>query len=101
MASTADDFAIALQLQEQFDRENDTVAILNDDSDPGFGRYLDHENATSHVSARNTGSSLCDETWELVDPSPDAWALFVEFNKKYFWGKLTGVELRWSSRMTL
>lgn len=95
---TSADFALALQLQEELLREND-VDISDDASISNFKGHRESEYCST--KARTNGSSLCDETWELVDPSPDAWALFVEFNKKFFWEKLTGVELRWSSRMTL
>lgn len=45
--------------------------------------------------------SLVDETWELVDPTPDLQALFVQFNDRFFWGQLEAVEVKWSKRMTL
>lgn len=96
MTNLVDDFALALQLQEQFDNEAAASTYVEDDvfvSDNGS--YFQKN------SAGKSGSSLCDATWELIDPSPDAWGLFLEFNQKYFWGKLNGVELRWSKRMTL
>ncbi|KAM8817641.1 DNA-dependent metalloprotease SPRTN isoform 2-T2 [Rhynchonycteris naso] len=45
--------------------------------------------------------SLVDESWELVDPTPDLQALFVQFNDRFFWGLLEAVEVKWSRRMTL
>uniref|UniRef100_A0A8C3WZN6 SprT-like N-terminal domain n=1 Tax=Catagonus wagneri TaxID=51154 RepID=A0A8C3WZN6_9CETA len=45
--------------------------------------------------------SLVDASWELVDPTPDLRALFVQFNERFFWGKLEAVEVKWSLRMTL
>uniref|UniRef100_A0A665UTA9 DNA-dependent metalloprotease SPRTN n=1 Tax=Echeneis naucrates TaxID=173247 RepID=A0A665UTA9_ECHNA len=45
--------------------------------------------------------SIVDETWEMLDPSPDVRAMFLEFNDQFFWGKLSGVEVKWSPRMTL
>ena len=38
---------------------------------------------------------------ELLDPCPDIYVLFCEFNESYFWSKLAGVELSWSQKMTL
>ncbi|CAI2166903.1 14703_t:CDS:2 [Funneliformis geosporum] len=35
------------------------------------------------------------------DPNPDLHGLFLAFNQQYFWGKLDGVEVRWSNKMTL
>ncbi|XP_057591482.1 DNA-dependent metalloprotease SPRTN isoform X1 [Hippopotamus amphibius kiboko] len=45
--------------------------------------------------------SLVDASWELVDPTPDLQALFVQFNDRFFWGQLEAVEVKWSARMTL
>ena len=47
------------------------------------------------------GMALTDAALELADPSPDVGSLFVEFNDRFFGGKLGGVEVRWSKRMTL
>uniref|UniRef100_A0A8C4NB54 DNA-dependent metalloprotease SPRTN n=1 Tax=Eptatretus burgeri TaxID=7764 RepID=A0A8C4NB54_EPTBU len=46
-------------------------------------------------------ASLIDASWEMADPNPDVRALFMQFNDLYFWGKLAGVEVKWSTRMTL
>lgn len=45
--------------------------------------------------------SVVDPSWELLDPSPDIRGLFLQFNQLFFWGKLAGVEVKWSPRMTL
>uniref|UniRef100_A0A672FB89 SprT-like N-terminal domain n=1 Tax=Salarias fasciatus TaxID=181472 RepID=A0A672FB89_SALFA len=45
--------------------------------------------------------SIVDQSWEVLDPNPDVRALFLEFNQRFFWGKLSGVEVKWSPRMTL
>lgn len=39
--------------------------------------------------------------FELLDPHPDIRALFVQFDKEYFWSSLGAVEVLWSSKMTL
>eukprot|EP00057_Strongylocentrotus_purpuratus_P032215 XP_786958.1 PREDICTED: uncharacterized protein LOC581887 [Strongylocentrotus purpuratus] len=44
---------------------------------------------------------IVDQRWELIDPIPDVRALFLQFNDQFFWGRLAGVEVRWSPRMTL
>jgi len=41
------------------------------------------------------------ELGDLIDPNPDIRALFFEFNQHYFQGKLSGVEVKWSPKMTL
>ncbi|XP_002155651.2 DNA-dependent metalloprotease SPRTN isoform X1 [Hydra vulgaris] len=45
--------------------------------------------------------SIVDPAWELIDPIPDIRDLFVQFDSSFFEGKLAGVEVKWSSRMTL
>lgn len=96
MAHLVDDFAFALQLQEQLNSEAFSNDCVNDDV-----FVVDNGGPSKNQTAGKSGSSLCDSSWDLIDPSPDAWGLFIEFNRKYFWDKLTGVELRWSKRMTL
>lgn len=45
--------------------------------------------------------SIVDEEWEYIDPTPDIHALFIQFDDRFFWGKLRSVEIKWSSRMTV
>ncbi|XP_007507917.2 DNA-dependent metalloprotease SPRTN [Monodelphis domestica] len=73
-----EDFVLALKLQEEWNTEVPTF-----------------------VPPPREPKSLVDESWELVDPNPDPRALFVQFNKLYFWGRLEAVEVKWSFRMTL
>uniref|UniRef100_A0A915AUI1 SprT-like domain-containing protein n=1 Tax=Parascaris univalens TaxID=6257 RepID=A0A915AUI1_PARUN len=49
----------------------------------------------------NQFESLVDPQWELLDPTPDVRALFVQFDDIFFEGKLAGCEVKWSTRMTL
>ncbi|XP_015921473.2 DNA-dependent metalloprotease dvc-1 isoform X1 [Parasteatoda tepidariorum] len=44
---------------------------------------------------------IVDEQWEVLDPNPDIHALFLQYNVQFFYGKLDGVEVKWSPRMTL
>ncbi|XP_007173834.2 DNA-dependent metalloprotease SPRTN isoform X1 [Balaenoptera acutorostrata] len=76
-AAMDEDLVLALQLQEEWNLQ---------------------------VSERNLAQeplSLVDASWELVDPTPDLQALFVQFNDRFFWGCLEAVEVKWSMRMTL
>ncbi|XP_059963741.1 DNA-dependent metalloprotease SPRTN isoform X2 [Mesoplodon densirostris] len=76
-AATDEDLALALRLQEEWDLQ---------------------------VSERDPAQeplSLVDAAWELLDPTPDLQALFVQFNDRFFWGLLGAVEVKWSTRMTL
>ncbi|XP_010589314.1 DNA-dependent metalloprotease SPRTN isoform X2 [Loxodonta africana] len=72
-----EDLVLALQLQEEWDLE---AARFDRAQEP---------------------LSLVDASWELVDPTPDLQALFVQFNDRFFWGQLEAVEVKWSVRMTL
>lgn len=81
------DLALALSLQAEFD-QNSSASSTQD---------LSSENKypSSHPK------SIVDPAWELLDPHPDIRSMFHEFNRKYFWGKLCMVEVKWSPRMTL
>ncbi|KAM6217494.1 DNA-dependent metalloprotease SPRTN [Rhynchocyon petersi] len=72
-----EDLVLALQLQEEWDMQ-----------------------AAQYARAQEP-LSLVDASWELVDPTPDLQALFVQFNDRFFWGQLEAVEVKWSMRMTL
>lgn len=72
-----EDLVVALRLQEEWDVQ-----------------------AARRAAAREP-VSLVDASWELVDPTPDLQALFLQFNDRFFWGQLEAVEVKWSVRMTL
>ncbi|XP_031847052.1 DNA-dependent metalloprotease SPRTN [Nomia melanderi] len=44
--------------------------------------------------------TLIDQTLELIDPTPNIYTLFMQFNERFFWNVLLPVEVKWSSRMT-
>lgn len=109
-----DDFLLAIRLQEQFDNEYETSLLSsNGFEDHGFGnsskkRKVDVAGGGSDVVPYwkppvrpERPLSIVDETWEMLDPNPDVRAMFLEFNDMFFWGKLSGVEVKWSPRMTL
>ncbi|XP_014663233.1 PREDICTED: uncharacterized protein LOC106805952 [Priapulus caudatus] len=120
------DLALAVKLQEEFDRE--TIGpIVGAHHGSSFtvpsssSIWSDTDNASSSSASPSTSNwnlqngtkfkqiaeaiskplSVVDEQWELTDPNPDVRALFLEYNRTYFWGKLECVEVRWSPRMTL
>ncbi|XP_029450081.1 sprT-like domain-containing protein Spartan isoform X2 [Rhinatrema bivittatum] len=82
------DLWFARQLQEQYDRE---MAV--EERSAG--------SAQPPLSSSSAVLSVVDPVWELLDPNPDVRALFAQFNDHFFWGRLGGVEVKWSSRMTL
>lgn len=108
------DFLLAIRLQEQFDNEYETSSFPSN----GFGdNGLGQSSKKRKVEVAGGGSgvvpywkptaqperplSVVDESWETLDPNPDVRAMFLEFNDTFFWGKLSGVEVKWSPRMTL
>ncbi|XP_034018414.1 sprT-like domain-containing protein Spartan [Thalassophryne amazonica] len=92
-----EDFLLALQLQEQFDNEYASSSFSsNGFEETDFGRSSKRQKVVACGPL-----SIVDETWEMLDPSPDVRALFLDFNDRFFWGKLSGVEVKWSPRMTL
>ncbi|XP_040919670.1 DNA-dependent metalloprotease SPRTN [Toxotes jaculatrix] len=109
-----EDFLLAVQLQEQFDTEfESSLFSSNRFEDDGFGqsskkRKVDVAAESGSVvpywkpaAQPERPLSIVDESWEMLDPSPDVRAMFLEFNDMFFWGKLSGVEVKWSPRMTL
>nr|XP_033794630.1 sprT-like domain-containing protein Spartan [Geotrypetes seraphini] len=85
------DLRLARQLQEQYDRE---LAVAEEEE----GNLVSGQLRPPSV---DVGRSVVDPAWELLDPSPDVRALFLQFNERFFWGKLSSVEVKWSPRMTL
>ncbi|XP_067840195.1 DNA-dependent metalloprotease SPRTN [Heptranchias perlo] len=82
------DLLLAMQLQAAWESEVDAAGAL----------ALECPRPADHPAMP---LSVVDESWELIDPNPDLRALFLQFNDMYFWGRLAGVEVRWSPRMTL
>ena len=107
-----DDFLLALRLQEQFDTEYQTSSSASSNRLDDAGQSSSKKRRLDVSSAGGSGTfprwekperplSIVDESWETLDPSPDVRAMFLDFNHTFFWGKLSGVEVKWSPRMTL
>lgn len=109
------DFLLAIQLQEQFDNEYESSVFSSngfEDDDLGQsskkrkvevagGGGSDVVPYWKSAAQPERPLSIVDESWEMLDPNPDIRAMFLEFNDMFFWGKLSGVEVKWSPRMTL
>uniref|UniRef100_A0A1B6DH22 Protein with SprT-like domain at the N terminus n=1 Tax=Clastoptera arizonana TaxID=38151 RepID=A0A1B6DH22_9HEMI len=94
MANYDPDFALALLLQAKYNKESAVASKSNKEN---------KENAVSSFSKsvhKSVSNSLVDPIWETTDPTPDIHALFIAFNKRFFYGSLDSVEVTWSSRMT-
>ncbi|KAI1897516.1 hypothetical protein AGOR_G00084080 [Albula goreensis] len=99
-----EDFLLAVQLQEQFDYEASTYSLNGGDNQVSKKRKIESSGdlVPYYTSLEiERPMSIVDESWEMLDPSPDVRAMFLQFNDMFFWGKLCGVEVKWSSRMTL
>lgn len=66
-----------------------------------FTKTVSNSNCAGNNRYSDSGLSLVDPQWELIDPNPDIHALFLHFNDVFFHGRLAGCEVRWSPRMTL
>uniref|UniRef100_UPI00398EA067 DNA-dependent metalloprotease SPRTN n=1 Tax=Pristiophorus japonicus TaxID=55135 RepID=UPI00398EA067 len=84
------DMLLALQLQAAWERE---AAAAAQSSGPAV--------QSPGPADGQAPLSVVDGSWELIDPNPDLRGLYLQFNERYFWGRLAGVEVRWSPRMTL
>lgn len=100
-----DDESFALALQASF--------LLPSDNYPSTSKPLEiyhnevkttsgHSESGSKKkhSEKAKGMSPVDPEWETIDPIPDIFALFNQFNQAYFWGTLGNVEVKWSKQMT-
>ena len=79
------DYALALALQSSFSDDLPNI----------------RQNSSNFNDKLFKSKSLIDPDWELIDPNPDVFVLFQQFNKAYFWNALSMVEVKWSPRMTL
>ncbi|KAM3923796.1 DNA-dependent metalloprotease SPRTN [Leptodactylus fuscus] len=88
------DLLLAIQLQEQYDREEAGERRRDQGS-------RDKASSSHGSTAQPPLMAVVDPSWELLDPNPNIHELFLQFNEMFFWGKLMGVEVKWSHRMTL
>ncbi|KAJ8309569.1 hypothetical protein KUTeg_014443 [Tegillarca granosa] len=77
--------SVITDLQQKFDQESQSTP-----------KYF-----SSAGSSSSQELSPVDPQWETLDPNPDIRALFLQFNEQFFWGRLAGIEVKWSPRMTL
>jgi predicted SprT family Zn-dependent metalloprotease len=88
--SNDNDFMLALQMQMQIDDDDEIV------EEP-----LKTQKPLKKIQMPPTISSLGDPELDLIDPCPDIRAMFVEFDKLYFWSRLGSCLVEWSKRMTI
>ncbi|XP_016973521.1 uncharacterized protein LOC108040531 [Drosophila rhopaloa] len=115
------DYQMALKLQALMDSENEREeeGLASElDTDIQFvypksrakSNTQNHKNTSmerppvraiqsSHDDYLNQTMNLVHPEWELVDPSPDIFSMFVRFDEKFFQKRLGAVALEWSKRM--
>ena len=94
------DYAIALSLVESMDskeesRSDETIAL---------SMQAEYENPQKCVLETFWDpKQIVDKSWELVDPHPNIYELFVHFDSMFFKSTLVnaGVAIKWGPRMTL
>lgn len=100
MPSEDDDFRLALKIQLQINEEEQSGEKTTDKPEGKSSAKKPVKTTVVPCASQEEPTSVVDPYWELHDPNPDVVRLFREFNKAYFWGKLGGVEVTWSKRMT-
>lgn len=90
-----DDLALQLQLQGM----NRQPSIM-DLPDGSYTHQRKNRKGNENEDPNKNKTSLIDPSFEYIDPTPDVHAMFLQFNSRFFWGKLYSVEVRWSPRMT-
>ena len=93
MAEEDLDYALALSLQEEFNRGSIQLSPKRSKVPPPV------HSVTKEYDPR----SIVDNSWELTDPNPNIHDLFVRFDQMFFEGTLVsrGVAVSWSNKMTL
>jgi hypothetical protein len=84
------------------EQEKNSDKKLNSDEDESYllALKLHEELNGSSFEFNNKQFKIIDERWELIDPTPDVYKLFNQFNFEFFSEKLSSVFVEWSKRMT-
>uniref|UniRef100_A0A4W3GTJ7 DNA-dependent metalloprotease SPRTN n=1 Tax=Callorhinchus milii TaxID=7868 RepID=A0A4W3GTJ7_CALMI len=85
------DYLLALQLQEELQREEAAAsgASASPAAAGSAALFCNGRQGGVEEWARRAPQkplSVVDESWELIDPSPDLRALFLQFDDMFFWG---------------
>lgn len=105
MADAVDDdgdYLLALSLASQFELEDANEEVVNLIPEAFRKKGTPTKSAAGDPGNRpRLSSSIVAPEWEDLDPTPDLHALFLQFNDRFFWGRLSACEVKWSPRMTL
>lgn len=94
-AQAEKDYQLALAIMKE-EQEAESLRVAND-----LAAGDAHQIPPDDINMKY--KSVVDPELELKDPNPDLWHLFRCFDKRFFHNILTenGVEVNWSSRMTM
>jgi len=115
MGDCSEDYLIALRLEAEFaleDANADVASLIppqfrkgspltKRNSSPVSPKPSTSKGLSGGGPATAAGLSIIAPEWEDLDPTPDLQAMFLQYNDKFFWGKLAACEVRWSPRMTV
>jgi hypothetical protein len=92
----AGDNELVIEQEKKFDKK------LNSNEDESYLLALKLHEELNGCSFEydNKDLKIIDERWELIDPTPDVYKLFNEFNFDFFSEKLSTVFVEWSKQMT-
>ena len=94
LSQIEDDFAFAQLLETQYateDAHKEVVSLVPPEFITGnpSNKRRNNPQFTKGLEKSKTMSIIAPE-WEDLDPTPDLHALFVQYNERFFWGKLAG-----------
>ena len=99
-----DDYAFAQMLESQYADEiahDEVASFIPKEFVSGSPSTKKRTKSQASSCDKLKGMSIIAPEWEDIDPTPDLHALFLQYNERFFWGKLAGCEVKWSPRMTL
>ncbi|XP_037938119.1 uncharacterized protein LOC119671514 [Teleopsis dalmanni] len=100
------DYLFALKLQKQLNEEDSDLEEVSYQV-PALPKLIDIKQPVKRSNPRsnlddeflNRTQNLVHPEWEKLDPTPNIFAMFTNFDEKFFKGKLKCVSLEWSKRM--
>ena len=97
-----DDFAFAQMLESQYaleDAHKEVIGLIPPEfvigSPPPKRTFKPNSTfQKSNDKTNQKGISIIAPEWEDLDPTPDLHALFMQFNDRFFWGKLAACKYK-------
>jgi hypothetical protein len=90
------------ELIMEYEKQCEIKENIDEDEDESYLLALKiHEQLNGYsTQSNNQHFKIIDQRWELIDPTPDVYQLFNQFNRDFFYEKLSSVFVEWSQRMT-